>query len=510
VAAQGIVFVVGAGPDLPGLLTVRGRELLSTADAGVYDRRAQRKLIPGGVAGGPERYYVGSRSKGGRPASADIAQLLVTLARQEKRVVYLVHGDPLALGNGSELVTALHDASVEFEIIPGVPVGNAVATYSGIPLLSPTMTSTTIFASGRSAARGGADADWSAIAKAGATVVISEATAVLPAVVTGFAVAGIPGEIPAAAIVHAGRASQRVIIATLGTISDEIARAGLLRSVTVVIGWTVLLRDELAWFDNRPLFGVRIVFARSRYGSRAVADRLGELGAAIVDVPMPRITRLDLTQLRDELERIAAYEWLVFASPDAVTIFWEHLILGGGDTRALSNAKVACVEPATAAALLDRGVTVDVVQDRFDPVALTDALSERSDIPGASMLYLADDATAEPFGRDLEQTGATVTSLPLYREVPNEKTYARLRRVLGEHHASLVVAMSPAAADEYVRAAGEHVISSVPAAAYDEATAQVLRDAGIDVTIIPATPGVDTIVEAIRSKFGSTRHDTLS
>jgi uroporphyrinogen III methyltransferase / synthase len=258
------------------------------------------------------------------------------------------------------------------------------------------------------------------------------------------------------------------------------------------------------------LFGVRIVFARSRYGSRAVADRLGELGAAIVDVPMPRITRLDLTQLRDELERIAAYEWLVFASPDAVTIFWEHLILGGGDTRALSNAKVACVEPATAAALLDRGVTVDVVQDRFDPVALTDALSERSDIPGASMLYLADDATAEPFGRDLEQTGATVTSLPLYREVPNEKTYARLRRVLGEHHASLVVAMSPAAADEYVRAAGEHVISSVPAAAYDEATAQVLRDAGIDVTIIPATPGVDTIVEAIRSKFGSTRHDTLS
>ena len=509
-AAQGIVFVVGAGPDLPGLLTVRGRELLATADAVVYDRRAQRKLIPGGVAGGPERYYVGSRAKGGRPASSDVAQLLVTLARQEMRVVYLVHGDPLALGSGSELVTALHDASVEFEIIPGVPVGNAVATYSGIPLLSPTMTSATIYASGRTAARGGADTDWAAIAKIGATVVVSDATAILPAIITGYAVAGVPGEIPAAAIVHAGRASQRVIIATLGTISDEITRAGLLRSVTVVIGWTVLLRDELAWFDNRPLFGVRIAFARSRYGSHAVADRLNELGAAVIEIPLPRITRLDLTQLREEIERIADYEWLVFASPDAVNIFWEHLILGGKDTRSLSNAKVACVEPATAAALLDRGITVDVVQDRFDPVALTDALSERSDIPGASMLYVADDASSESFARDLEQAGATVTSLAVYREVPNEKTYARLRRVLGEHHSSLVVAMSPAAAEEYVRAAGEHVISSVPAAAYDDATAQVLRDAGIDVTITPAKPNADLLIEAIRSKFGTARQDTLS
>jgi uroporphyrinogen III methyltransferase / synthase len=486
VAAQGIVFVVGAGPDLPGLLTVRGGELLPTADAVVYDRRAQRKFIPGGIAGGPERYYVGSRAKGGRPAAADVAQLLVTLVRQEKRVVYLVHGDPLALGRGSELVTALHDASVEFEIIPGVPVGNAVATYSGIPLLSSTMASATIFANGSSAARGVAAPDWSAIAKT-------------------VAVAGVPGEIPAAAIVHAGRASQRVIIATLGTISGEITRAGLLRSVTVVIGWTVLLRDELAWFDNRPLFGVRIVFARSRYGPRAVADRLSELGASVIEVPLPRITRLDLTQLRGEIERITDYEWLVFASPDAVNIFWEHLILDGKDTRSLSNSKVACVEPATAAALLDRGVTVDVVQDRFDPVALTDALSDRSDIPGASMLYLADDATAEPFARDLEQTGATVTSLPLYREVPNAKADARLRRVLGEHHSSLVVAMSPAGAEEYVRAAGEHVISSVPAAAYDEATAQILRDSGIDVAITPATPGADALVAAVRSKYGTVR-----
>lgn len=507
-AAQGIIFVVGAGPDLPGLITVRGRELLATADAVVYDRRAQRKFIPGGSSGGPEQYYVGARGSTRRPAQSDVAQLLVSLARREMRVVYLVHGDPLALGRGSELVTALHDASVEFEIIPGVPVGNAVATYSGIPLLSQTMSAATVFASGRAARRGAAGADWTAIARTGATLVVSNANAALPAIIAGFAVAGVPGDVPAAAIVNAGRPSQRVVVATLGTVSDAIVRAAMVRSVTVVIGWTVLLRDELAWFDNRPLFGTRIVFARSRYGSRAVADRLAELGAAMIDVPLRRIARLDLAQLREELERIGEYEWLVFASPDAVNIFWEQLILAGKDTRSLSNARVACVEPATAAALLDRGITVDVVQDRFDAVALIDVLSERADIPGASLLYLADDATAEPFGRDLEQAGAVVTSLPLYREVPNDKANARLRRLLGERHAGLVVVTSPAAAEEYVRAAGEHVISSVPAAASDEATAAVLRDAGIDVAITPAQSGADALVDAVRAKLGAARPGT--
>ncbi len=504
VAAKGIVFVVGTGPDLPGLLTVRGRDLLATADAVVYHRRAQRRFIPVGVAGGPERYYIGRRGKTRGAGSSDVAQLLVSLARKDMRVVYLVHGDPFALGRGSELGSALHDATVAFEIIPGIPVGNAGATYSGIPLLSPTMSAATIFVSGRGASAAGVGADWSHIAKAGGTVVVTDATAALPAIVAGFAVAGVPGEIPAAAIVNAGRPSQRVITTTLGKVSDAIVRAGMSRAVTLVIGWTVLLRDELAWFDSRPLFGTRIVFARARYGSRVVAERLGELGAAVIEVPLPRVTRLDLAPLREEIERISEYEWLVFSSPDAVNIFWEQLILVGRDSRSLSNAKVACVQQATAGALLDRGITVDVVQDRFDSLALTDLLSERADIPGASLLYLADDATAEPFGRDLEQAGAVVTSLALYREVPNDKAYARLRRVLTGRHASLVVGMSPAAGEEYVRAAGEHLIGSIPGASYDEATAAALREAGIEVVITAAEPNADALVAAVRKRFGTT------
>ena len=504
-AEKGIVFVVGAGPDLPGLLTVRGKELLATADVVVYERRAQRKLVPGGLTGGPKRIYIGARGKLPRTGSADVALLLVTLARKDMRVVYLAHGDPLAFGRGTDLVTALHDADVEFEIVPGVSVGNSVATYAGIPLLSPTMASATIFANGRDPMRGGAETDWSAIARVGATVVVRNAAVALPAIIAGFAVAGVAGDIPAAAIVHAGRASQRTVVATLGTISDQMMRAGMMRAATVVIGWTVLLRDELAWFDTRPLFGQRIVVARSRYGATTVAERLRDLGAMVIDVPQPGIGRLDLGGLREAIDRIAGFEWIVFSSPDAVSIFWEQLVLAGRDTRALSNAKVACVDPATAAALLDRGITVDVVQEKFEPTALLDMLSEHADIPGASLLYVAEDATAESYGRDLEQAGATVTPLALYREIPVEKPLERFRRTMGDRHSAVVVAMSPGAAEDYVRAAGEHAIGSVPAAAYDAATAAVLRDAGVEVIIQPSTPNADALVEAIRSKLGRYR-----
>jgi len=507
-AAKGIVFVVGAGPGLPGLLTVRGKELLSSADVVVYERRALRSLIPGGTSGGPRRIYTGARGEMGRAPSADVAALLVSLARKAMRVVHLVSGDPFALGRGTDIVTALHDASVEFEIVPGVSGSNSAATYAGIPLLSPTLASATIFANGHDASDGGANTDWSAIAKVGATVVVHNATPALPAIVTGFAVAGIPGEIPVAAIVRAGRATQRIIIATLGTISDEIDRAGMTGAVTMVIGWTVLLRDELAWFDTRPLFGTRILFAQSRNGPHVVADRLGELGATVIDVPQPLVARLDPTGLQEEIARITEYEWIVFSSPDAVNIFWEQLILAGRDTRTLSNAKIACVNPATAGALLDRGVTVDVVQEKFGAIALLDILLERADIPGAALLHAADDATAESFGRDLEQAGAVVTSLPLYREVPAVKQLERLRRTIEARHPQFVVAMSPAAAEDYVRAASEYAVGSVPAAAYDAATGEVLRTAGMDVIIEPANPGVEALIDEVRAKLGADTSDS--
>ena len=501
-AEKGIVFIVGTGPDLPALLTVRGRDLLATADAVVYERKSQRKLIPGGATGGPERYYTGPRRNARRTAAVDVAALLVTLARKDLRVVHLMHGDPLSVGRGTDLLTALHDATVQFEVVPGVTPGNAASAYAGVPLLSATLASTAIFANGRSGSGRSRETDWSAVARVGGTVVVRNPLPALPAILAGFATAGVSGEIPAVAISRPGRPDQRTVIATLGTLSAAMDRAGMSGAPTVIIGWTVVLRDEIAWFDTRSLFGIRIVLARPRHGPCRAGDALRELGANVIEVPRLGVAKLDLDELRNAIAEIDGQEWIVFASPDAVLIFWEQLLLAGRDTRALANVKVACVDPATAAALLDRGITVDVTQERFEALPLIDALSEHPDIPGASLLYVADDATAEPFARELEQAGAVVTALSVYRHVPLERALQRFRRAMAEHRVDVVVAMSPAAADDYIRAAGDHASGSIRAVAYDAATAQVLQDAGVEVVLIPPAPNTESLIHAIRERFG--------
>lgn len=502
---QGIVYLVGAGPGEPGLLTVRGRDLIANADVVVYTRRAQRKLLPPRGVGGPVRYYAGARGEMAAPRQSEVQQLMVGLAREGKRVVYLADGDPFVFGGGSDTAQALHDADVDFEIVPGITAGSAASTYAGIPLMSRTLAASTIFADARKPSRAAAVNDWSAIARVGGTVVVRNAQRALPAIVAGFATAGAPGEIPAAAIGNMGRASQRVIVSTLGSIDAAITRASLSGAVTLVIGWTVLLRDELAWFDVRPLFGRRVVIAQSRHGATAVADRLRELGATVMDMPHGGVARLDLTTLREEIERIREYEWIVFASPDAVATFWELLVSSGRDTRALANARIAAIGSATAGVLLDHGVTVDVVQDRFEGPALIDVMSERSDVPGAQLLYVAGDEDAESFGRELEEAGASVTVIAVYREVGAGKRGDALRRALDAGRVDLVVALSPAAAAEYVTIAGEELVSRAPAAAYDAATASVLSEGGVEVVTEPRETGVDATVAAVRLRLARTK-----
>lgn len=494
----GVVALVGAGPGDAGLLTLRGRALLDAADVVVYEHRRQRALIPPNAG----RYFVGARRDGARPARSAVRQLVVALAREGRTVVYLLRGDPFSFGRGSEVAQALHDAGIPFEVVPGVATGVAAASYAGIPLVSPSLAATTVFASGRELAKHGAvSTDWAAVARLGGTVVVRDAAPALDSIVAGFAAAGVPPEIPTAIVSHAGASGQRAIVGTLETIGSDVSRAG--GRYTLIIGWTVLLRDELAWFERRPLFGRRIVVARAPHASDTVSDRLRELGAVVLETPIPRVARLDVEPLRTEVERLAELEWIVFGAPEAVDAFWEQLLGAGRDTRALGGARIAAVGAATAAALLDRGVTVDVVQERFGATALVDVLTEHPDIPGAALLSIGDEESAESFASDLESTGATVTWVAPYRAVPAERREASFRRMLERRGADLVVATSAPAAASYARAAGETLAASIPAAATSADTAAALRDAGAEV-VIETTAGAEEIVRAIRGRLERT------
>ena len=293
--------------------------------------------------------------------------------------------------------------------------------------------------------------------------------------------AGLPGEIPAAAI-HAGtRVEQRTVVATLETLAREAELATLRGAVTIVIGWSVLLRDEIAWFDTRPLFGRRIAIVPSVQGSATLQEQLRRLGAAVIDVPAPRTARLDLTPLRDDVEHLADYGWVIFNTPDAVMIFWEQLLTLGRDTRALAGVKIAAVGATTAATLLDRGVTVDVLPDRFEGPALLDVLADRSDVVGTRLLYVCDDADDMTLPDGVAQLGVDVIVRPIYRFVHDASGAERIRRGLECGTVDLVVFSSPVSVLQYVRAVGEALSTRAPAAAADDATANALRGVGIEV-----------------------------
>jgi len=392
VIARGKVFLVGAGPGDPGLITVRGKELIESADAIVYDALVNRQLLPPDAkeTGLPELYFVGKRGGDATSVSQDeINELLVKLAREEKRVVRLKGGDPLVFGRGGEEAQALNDASVPFEIVPGITAGVAAPAYAGIPVTHRGIATSVTFVTGSEMpGKSSTQTNWSALAKSGGTIVLYMGTKTLPSISAALIEGGMPPEMPAAAIQWGTQPKQRTIVATLETIADRAAKAGITAPVITVIGYSVVLRDELSWFERRPLFGKRVVVTRAANQAPALTQKLRDLGADVIEMPATRIARLDLAPLREAIARLNDYQWLIFTSQNAVAIFWEQLLGLGLDARALAGLRIAAVGPATAGALLEHGIIVDVVPERFVAGSLLEKLSERGDVAGSSVLYV--------------------------------------------------------------------------------------------------------------------------
>lgn len=497
---QGIVAIVGAGPGDAGLLTVRARELINAADAIVYDALINPDVLPPGAKmhGTPELYFVGKRGETRAAAQDDVGQLLVTLARAGKRVVRLKGGDPFMFGRGSEDAQALFEAQIPFEIVPGVTAGVAVPAYAGIPVTHKTLASSVTFVTGRDdPSRDDTLVDWRALAKVGGTIVVYNGMRMLASIASEMMTAGMPGEIPAAAIQSGTRAEQRTVVATLETLAREVELAALSGAVTIVIGWSVLLRDEIAWFDRRPLFGKRIGLVASVQSNETLQERLRELGADVVELPAPVTARLELTALREDIDSLSDYGWIVFASPEAVTIFWEQLLTLGRDTRALAGVRLAAIGAQTAAALLDRGITVDVLPARFEADALVRVLESRSDVGGSALLYVCDDSDDGNIPEALGHLGADVTVREVYRYVYDSGGSERIRRQLERGVLDLVAFTSPSSVAQYVRSVGDELMSRAPTAAADEATADALRAAGIDVLVEGGTLGVHAFADEI-------------
>ena len=497
----GIVFLVGAGPGDPGLMTVRGRKLIQTADAIVYDALANREFIPADAkeTGHPELYDVGKRGGDKRSTSQEeINELLVKLARDGKRVVRLKGGDPFVFGRGSEEAQALNDASVPFEVVPGVTAGIAAAAYAGIPVTHRGLATSVTFVTGHEdPAKATTQTNWSALAKSGGTIVLYMAVKTLPAIANALMEGGLPAETPAVAVQWGTLPRQRTVAATLATLAARASAEGITAPVITVIGWAAVLRDEINWFENRPLFGKRVVVTRAAQQSQTLTDKLAELGAEVIEMPATRIARMDLSPLREEMKRLGDYQWLIFTSQNAVSIFWEQLLGSGRDARALAGIAVASVGPATAGALLERGITVDVIPERFVAEGLLEKLSDRDDVTGARMLYVTADGARETLVEGLTERGAEVTVIRAYRSLQDGAGASRLKKALETGSVSAVTFTSASSVRGYVDSVGEDLSLKARAITIGPQTSEAVTTAGIDLLGEAKESTIDGLVAAV-------------
>jgi len=502
---EGKVFLVGAGPGDTGLITVRGKQLIDSADAVVYDALANSALLPPGAreTGRPELYYVGKR--GGSKDSVtqeEINALLIKLAREGKRIVRLKGGDPFVFGRGSEEAQALNDASVTFEVIPGVTAGVAAAAYAGIPVTHRTLSTSVTFVTGHEdPSKPDTQTNWSALAKAGGTIVLYMGVKTLSGISDALIKGGMPGEIPAAAIQWATHPKQRTVVATLETIAAKAQEQNITAPVITVIGWSVVLRDELNWFEQRPLFGKRIVVTRATQQAPILSEKLRELGADAIEMPATQIARLDLGPLRTSIDRIADYDWLIFTSQNAVAIFWEQLLGRGKDSRALAGLRIAAVGPATAGALLEHGITVDVIPQRFVAEGLLEMLGDRDDLSGSKVLYITAEGARDVLPAGLREMGAELAIIEAYRTIPDGEGAATLARAIEAGKVDLATFTSASAVRGYIDAVGEDLALKVPAASIGPQTSDALREAGIEVETEAEESTIDGLVSAVLRAF---------
>lgn len=495
----GVVHLVGAGPGDPGLLTVRARELLAECDAVVFDALVNPAILSGSaIPDAAERHFVGKRGGESSARQEDIEALLVRLARDGKRVVRLKGGDPFVFGRGSEEAQALAHAGISFEVVPGITAGVAAPAYAGIPVTHRAVATSVTFITGHEdPAKGESGTDWSALARTGGTLVLYMGVRRLPDIVSALAAGGMSLDTPAGMVEWGTFPRQRTLTATLGTLVDAARREAISAPSITIIGNVVALRDEIRWFDERPLFGKRIIVTRARSRASQLAERLAALGADVIEAPAISIEPLDPAPLRTALGTLGDYEWVILTSGNAVEITLRELRACGLDARAFAGTKLVAVGPATAATLAERGLTADLIPERFVAEGVVDALRDRGDVRGARVLYPRAEGARDYLPIELKKLGADVQDIPIYRSIPDATGAMAAREALEVGSVDLVTFTSSSTVRYFVESVGLDAARRARIVSMGPITSETARTMGLQVAVEARDSTIDSLVDAV-------------
>ncbi len=473
------VYLVGAGPGDPGLITARGLELVRRAEVLVYDRLASPRLVAEAPAG-CTRIYAGKSADRHVLTQDEINAALVEHGATGRAVVRLKGGDPFVFGRGSEEAEVLVAAGIPFEVVPGISSSIAAAAYAGIPVTHRRVsTHFTVVTGHEDPTKDGSDVDWDALAAVGGTLVLLMGVGRLREIADALVAAGRPTTTPVAVVERGTLPTQRVTTGTLATIADD-ARAARPPAV-IVVGEVVRLREAIAWAEARPLHGTTIAVTRARAQADGLARRLLELGAAVVEAPVIRIEPLAGPPLD-----AGAYDLVCLTSPNAPRLLLERL---GGDARRLAGVEVAAIGPGTAAALREVGIIADVVAERAIAEGLLEALAGR--VSGRRVLVARAEEARDALPDGLRAAGASVDVVPLYR------TVAELPEGVDAPAADLVTFTSSSTARAFAAAFPDADLAAVRGVSIGPITSATMRELGIGIVAEATAHDLDGLVAAL-------------
>lgn len=499
----GKVYLVGAGPGDPGLISQKGLECITQADVIIYDHLLDERLLDL-VRPEAERIYVGKTAGEHAKEQGEINQLLVDKAKVGKSVVRLKGGDPFVLGRGGEEAEALAHNHIPFEVVPGVSSAVAVPAYAGIPVTHRGLASSFAVITGHEdPSKPSSSIAWEKLATGVDTLVFLMGMRNLPKIVAQLVEHGRPSNTPIAVIKDGTRPEQKTIVGSLADIVARVKEQHFTAPAVIVVGEVVRLREKLRWFDNRPLFGKHILVTRARHQASALSKFLSERGAQPIELPAIDIQATpDTKKLDQAISNLERYHWIAFTSVNGVEAFFQRLYSLKLDARTLGDIKIGAIGPATAKALETRGIISDYIPEVYTGQGFIAGLKNH-DLAGQRFLLLRADIADKELTEGIGQLGAEVHEVAVYRTVPAFDAISRAKQMLLSGEIDVITFTSSSTVSNLVAVFKEEqpAINSAKVACIGPKTADTAVRAGLRVDIVASEHTIPGLVVAIEHYF---------
>ena len=498
-SGQGRVYLVGAGPGDPGLITVKGLQCLRDAQVVVYDRLVDRRLLKE-ASPVAEMVDVGKARGDHRMRQEDINLLLVDRAREGKRVVRLKGGDPFIFGRGGEEAETLAEAGIPFEVVPGVTSAIAAPAYAGIPLTHRNMSSyVTIVSGSEDPSKVESGIDWGALASGAGTLAVLMGWETLAGIVDTLKEHGLDPATPAALVQWGTEPYQRTVVGSLDDILEKGRMASLASPVVAVFGQVVKLRERIRWFEDKPLFGKRVLVPRASAQAGALSQLLMENGAEPLEIPTIEIKPVEeCARLDSALTSMPKYDWVVFLSVNGVGLTFRRLEQLGLDARAFGGVRVCAVGSGTARALRERGIAPDLQPMKSVSESIVTGLAEEG-ITGKSVLLLRAEAGRDVLSQGLSQAGALVDDVAVYRTAMPEDSRERVKALMAEGGLDAITFTSSSTLTNLVSLLDGDTspLQGMVVACIGPITAATARSAGLAVDVVAGESTIPGLVQAL-------------